>query len=146
MVDNDVKLPKDALLNLMEGNPLVCCGYYAHRDTAQKKGELNKTCACILDGEISYTHQYTMDDMKRLREEGVTRERIHGGGLGCALITTDIFKKMTYPWFDWANYSNGKMLSEDLYFCERCKIAGIPIYVDPRVGCGHLIRTMQEVK
>ena len=32
MVDNDVILPKDALINLLDDPKDVCLGYYAHRD------------------------------------------------------------------------------------------------------------------
>ena len=64
--------------------------------------------------------------------------------MGCALISTDIFKRTDYPWFDWVKYKNGLFLSEDLFFCEVCRKNGIPIYVDPRVSCGHIFRSIQE--
>lgn len=65
--------------------------------------------------------------------------------MGCALIRTDVFRKTEYPWYDWVNYAdqNQGMLSEDLYFCEKCKQAGIPVYTDARAGCGHVLRHIQ---
>ena len=148
MVDNDVVLPKDALVNLTEDLKEVCLGYYAHRDTDNiYRG---RTCVCKLyqpDGVKYFNYplesEYTADELKELREGGTAKLRIHGGGMGCAFIRTDVFRRLKYPWYDWVNYGDGYMLSEDLFFCEKCRKAQIPIYTDTRVGCGHLLRRVQ---
>lgn len=150
MVDNDVVLPKDILLNLLDDARDVCLGYYAHRDTDNiYKG---KTCICMLyqpDGKRYFNYplesEYTAIEMAEFRKKGEHKIQIHGGGMGCAFIQTDVFRRLKYPWYDWVNYSddNRGMLSEDLYFCDRCKAAGIPIYTDTRVGCGHMLRHVQ---
>lgn len=150
MVDNDVVLPKD-LLSIMLGEETdIVLGYYAHRDTDNiYRG---KTCICKRyqeDGTEYYNYplesEYTAEEMKELREAGEWRVRIHGGGMGCAFIRSDLFRKLSYPWYDWVNYpgTNRGMLSEDLYFCEKCKAAGVPIYADTRASCGHLLRHVQ---
>ena len=149
-VDNDVTLPKDALKNLLENGKEVCVGYYAHR------GEDNlyhgRTCVCRLtdkDGKEYYHYplesEYTAEELKVMKDAGIKAFEIHGGGMGCALIRTDVFSKISYPWYDWVNYgdANKGMLSEDLYFCVQCRSNGIPIYADARVGCGHLLRHVQ---
>lgn len=149
MVDNDVVIPKDALQNLCEENKEVVLGYYAHRDADNiYRG---RTCVCKMYDENGNLHfnyplesEYTAEELAKLREEGKTTVRIHGGGMGCAFIRTDIFRRIKYPWYDWVNYPNGKgMLSEDLYFCEKLKNKHIPIYTDVRVNCGHLLRHIQ---
>ena len=148
MVDNDVVLPKDALQNLLEDAKEVCLGYYAHRDTDNiYRG---RTCVCKLltpEGVRSKNYpldsEYTAAELKMLKEKGEYKIRIHGGGMGCALIKTDVFKKIKYPWSYWMNYKDGKMLSEDLYFCENCRKASIQIYTDTRVNCGHMLRHVQ---
>ena len=150
MVDNDVTLPKFALQFLLEDAREVNLGYYAHR------GEDNlyhgRTCLCKLydnDGKEYYHYplesEYTAEEMRLMNDDGVSKIEIHGGGMGCALIRTDVFRKLTYPWYDWVNYgdANRGMLSEDLYFCALCRTSGIRIYVDVRVGCGHLLRHVQ---
>jgi len=150
MVDNDVTLPKFALQFLLEDAREVNLGYYAHR------GEDNlyhgRTCLCKLydeDGKEYYHYplesEYTAEEMRLMNDDGVSKIEIHGGGMGCALIRTDVFRKLTYPWYDWVNYgdANRGMLSEDLYFCALCRTAGIKIYGDVRVGCGHLLRHVQ---
>lgn len=144
MVDNDVVVPVDALKNLVNTNEPVVLGYYAHRPADNLYD--GKTCLCKLDGEYSYTHQFLDSEFEQLRSEGRNKIRIHGGGMGCALIRTEVFKKLSYPWYDWANYANGKVLSEDLYFCEMCNRNKIPIFADTRVNCGHMFRRIQEVK
>lgn len=150
MVDNDVSLPPDALKNLMDDAKDVCLGYYAHRDTDNiYRG---RTCVCKLrmqDGGYYFNYplesEYTATELKDLREKGTYKLQIHGGGMGCALIRTEVFRKIEYPWYDWINYKgqNRGMLSEDLYFCEQCKGHHIKIYTDSRVGCGHMLRRVQ---
>lgn len=150
MVDNDVVLPKDALLLLLEDQRDVCLGYYAHRgDDNLYHG---KTCICKLydeEGTAYYNYplesEYTAEEMQRMARDGETKIHVHGGGMGCALIRTDVFRRASYPWYDWVNYgdANRGMLSEDLYFCEVCHTYGISVHADVRVGCGHILRHVQ---
>lgn len=142
MVDNDVVLPQDALVNLLDGEMEVCLGYYAHRN--KENGFDGKTSVCRL-GEFNYTDQFPVDELRQLREAGRYKIQIHGGGMGCALIKTNVYSRLKYPWYDWVNYADKGILSEDLYFCEQCKWNNIPIYTDTRVGCGHLFRYIQNV-
>ena len=141
MVDNDVILQGDTLRNLLEQPVDVCLGFYAHRWGNVYNGRTN---VCRL-GEYNYTDMYSVEELRQLRESGVYREQIHGGGLGCALIKTDVFNRIAFPYFKWTHYQDGNVLGEDLNFCERCKEQNIPIYVDTRVGCQHLFRNYKGV-
>lgn len=143
MVDNDVTVPPDALVNLMEHGVDVVMGYYAHR--SKTDGFTGKTNTCKL-GEFNYSMQYTGDELAAKRDAGEYLVRIHGGGMGCVLINVRVFMQTKYPWYDWVNYANARhsVLSEDLYFCEKCKHAGIHVYVDTRVACGHMFRTIMN--
>lgn len=150
MVDNDVVLPKDVLQNLLQDAKDVCLGYYAHRDNDNVYR--GRSCVCKLNDDkgVAYYNfplesEYTAEELKRLQEQGKFKVKIHGGGMGCALIKTDVFKKLSYPWYDWVNYKHRGMLSEDLYFCVACKKKGIPIYTDTRANCGHILRHVQYV-
>lgn len=150
MVDNDVVLPKDVLQNLLDDAKDVCLGFYAHRDVDNiYRG---RTCVCKLYDEsgVKYFNyplesEYTAEELRAMRESNQYKVQIHGGGMGCALIKTDVFRKIEYPWYDWVNYKNDHrgMLSEDLYFCEACRKKCIPIYTDTRAVCGHLLRRIQ---
>ena len=152
MVDNDVVLPKDALTNLLDDTKPVTLGIYAHRDVDNiYRG---RTCVCKLYDESGRKHfnyplesEYREEEITQLRESGQYKVQIHGGGMGCALIKTSVFDKIDYPWYDWVNYKTGNrgMLSEDLFFCENCRVHNIPIYTDTRVTCGHMLRAIQYV-
>ena len=150
MVDNDVVLPKNLLKNMLDNPVDVCLGYYAHRHTDNVyRGQ---TCVCKLKDESGKAYfnyplesLYTAKEMAEVSSRGEYKIRIHGGGMGCALIKTSVFSQLRYPWYDWVNYNDKKrnMLSEDLYFCEQCKQMNIPIYTDSRAGCGHILRHIQ---
>ena len=149
-VDNDVVLPKDALKLLLEDPKDICLGYYAHRPNNNLY--TGRTCICKLRDETgkAYYHyplesEYTAKELHALAEAGETKIEIHGGGQGCALVRTEVFRQIPYPWYDWVNYgdANRGMLSEDLYFCVLCRNSGYRIYADVRVGCGHLLRHVQ---
>ena len=150
MVDNDVVLPEDVIINLLDDPKDVCLGYYAHRDTDNiYRG---RTSVCKLyqpDGQKYFNYplesEYTAAELAEMKDNGEYKLQIHGGGMGCALIRTDVFRQLQYPWYDWVNYSDEHrgMLSEDLFFCEACKRYDIPIYTDSRVVCGHMLRRIQ---
>lgn len=140
MVDNDIVLPSDALVHLLEDPQDVCLGIYANREA----DNLYNGNMCIYKpGEYDYVTKYTAAEIRALREFGRDRILVHGGGMGCALIRTSLFQRLQKPAFDWVNYENGTMLSEDLYFCEQCSNAGVPVYADTRVTCGHVFRHIQ---
>ena len=150
MVDNDVVLPKSVLVDMLDDPKPVCLGYYAHRDTDNLyRGRVSVCRLRGPDGELYANYplesEYTAEEMGRKKEAGEKKLWIHGGGMGCALIRTDVFRKIDYPWYKWVQYEDSKrgMLSEDLYFCEACKKIGIPVFTDVRAGCGHILRHTQ---
>lgn len=61
-------------------------------------------------------------------------------GLGCALIPTDLFRALPRPWFDYKrNAATGlPTITEDVAFCETVRAAGVPIWLDPTIDCGHV--------
>ena len=148
MVDNDVVLPKDVLTVLLDDAKDVCLGYYAHRDADNiYRGRVNVCRLYDKQGKLQVNFpleaEYTAEEIKGLRDKGEYKVQIKGGGMGCALIKVSALKRLQYPWYDWVNYKNRGMLSEDLYFCTQCKKANIPIFTDTRASCGHLLRHIQ---
>lgn len=147
MVDNDVTPPTDALTNLLSHGVECVSGFYLHRGADNLPSE--RTCVCRLykpDGMPYFNYptesEYTGEELAEMRGRGEFLVKIHGGGMGCVLVDVDVFRRVRYPWFDWVNYHDQKrgMLSEDLYFCEAMRQAGIARHVDTRVACGHLFR------
>lgn len=142
MVDNDMTLPTDALTRLVAANVDVASGWYLRRSVDTRQSNAYR----IDDpgGRPYYGYPngsaYSADEL--LGMDGLVR--VHGTGMGCCLIRTDVFRRLQYPWFDWVNYADRHgMLSEDLYFCLALNRAGIPIHVDPHVACGHLFRRIE---
>lgn len=140
MVDSDVVLPSDALKNMLEDPKDVVLGWYAHRDGVYD----GRSSICKLGEPLNYTWQASCNELNELASKGINRIQVHGGGMGCALIKTDVFDRIKFPYFSWVNYNDGSVLGEDLFFCEQLKNVGINIYADTRVGCGHIFRTIQE--
>lgn len=150
MVDSDVILSEDVLVNLLDDTKDVCLGYYAHRN--EDNMYYGRTCVCrqhMPDNNLYLDYpiesQYKAAELISMRDAGFHKIRVHGGGMGCALIRTEVFRQLSYPWFAWVNYDDDtrNVLSEDLYFCEQLKNANIPIYTDTRAGCGHVLRHVQ---
>lgn len=150
MVDNDTVLPSDILATMTDDLKEVCLGYYAHRGEDNLYSGRTNICKLYQPDGVKYFNyplesEYTAAEMDEMRENGQYKVRIHGGGMGCAFIKMDVFRRLAYPWYDWVNYADDHrgMLSEDLFFCELCRKARIPIYTDTRSGCGHILRHVQ---
>lgn len=137
-------------INVSNQSHFRCLGYYAHRDTDNIYRGRTCVCKLLTDTGVRWRNyplesEYTAQELAKLKADGEFKVRIHGGGMGCAFIKTDVFERVKYPWYDWVNYKDEKrgMLSEDLYFCEGCRKASIPVYTDTRVNCGHMLRHVQ---
>ena len=149
MVDNDVIIPKNTIELFCDDIKSVCLGAYPHRGPDNRY--TGRTCVGRLydpDGIAYFNYpieaEYTSAELISFEQDKKYKIQIHGGGMGCAFIRTSIFDEMSYPWYSWINYNDKSVLSEDLYFCEQCKHAGIPIYTDTRIRCKHILRHAQE--
>lgn len=61
-------------------------------------------------------------------------------GTGVCLIKTDVFKKLSQPFFGFDTYDNGMTkVGEDSWFCYKASDNGYKIWVDPTLqGLGHI--------
>ena len=143
MVDADNILPADALINLIEGQPKVVLGY-CHRKPRENPAYIGRT-SIYRTGHISYPIEdaYLVSELEELAAKGKKKIKIHGGGAAIMLTSTDVFWKMPEPWFSWRHLKSGATLSEDLDFCQKCQDWQIPILVDCRVKCGHIIKEVR---
>ena len=143
MVDSDVVVPHDALTLLDSWGEPVMLGYYAHHGSFAPPHGDGKTSICK---PPSYHDQYTSAEIAEMRERGEFRVPIRGGGMGCALIRREAFERTMFPWFRFVVYPDRHgVLSEDLFFCSQCREAGIDLYADARVGCGHMFRHIETM-
>ena len=74
MVDNDVTLPQDVLMRMLEDPVEVCLGYYAHRP--DNNIYTGSTCICRrerTDGTLYYNYdiesEYTGAELKEIERE-----------------------------------------------------------------------------
>ena len=131
MVDSDVVVPENALVTLLGHDSGVSLGWYARTD------DENSTCIHGW-GTTGYTRPYTTAEIAGYAASEGPVSVIRGGGMGCALVRTWVFERLKRPWFAWTEHRSGSELSEDFYFCEKCKEAGIHVTVDARVRCKHI--------
>lgn len=134
-VDSDCIIPKQTLQYFLEQPVDICLGVYPRKNTETGQTEIFK-----LGGR-----DFVDSNNLNVAELGFLPSRldIKGGGLGCALICTEVFKHLQYPFFKYVEYDNGSVLSEDNYFCNKASEAGFTIQVDTRVRCSHLVRRFQ---
>lgn len=61
-------------------------------------------------------------------------------GAGCMMMPMSVFDEIRTPHFKYLPdfMAEGKQASEDMWFCASLKKAGIPIFMNSNVGCGHL--------
>lgn len=131
MVDSDIVLPPETLSYMLEYPVDICFGIYP-RKTNPEETEL------FYRGTFSFDRRYTYTEIEELSD---TRINVKGSGFGCALIKTDVFRRLLYPWFKFVSYDNGDFLSEDLYFCMMAE--GLTMQADLRVKCGHIMKSVQ---
>ena len=127
MVDSDIVLPDTTLEHMLEDPVPVLLGCYAQKSDPSN-AELFKA------GTRDFVNRFRWDEVPQGRFD------VKGGGFGCALIDVGLLEKLGSPWFRYVEYDNGDMLSEDLYFCDRCAQTGVPVTADGRVRCGHTWR------
>ncbi len=136
MVDSDTVIPKDTLTCFLDPEAdivLGCC--------PRKNSKTRTSALCTLKDNptgAGYHVSLNYDDL-----QGTERIRLKGGGFACAMIRTDVFNEMQYPYFKYVQYGSGAVLSEDYYFCGQAGLEGFEIWADPRVKCGHLARYYQ---
>lgn len=139
MVDSDTVVPEDALVNLLSHDVDVCTGF-----TVKGSSNDGTTSVSKLGGQFS--NWYNRSELRELREKGTYLVEVKGNGMGCVLISTDVFRRFGEPWFNYVRNQNGSKLGEDYYFCLQCSRYGVKVHVDTRVACGHIHDRMLEAK
>lgn len=58
---------------------------------------------------------------------------------GAMLIDVEVFKTLPQPWFDLTWFEDGSLnFGEDIYFCNKLKENGVPVWCDPTIQIGHI--------
>lgn len=135
MVDSDIVLPRAAISDLLSDDLEVALGYYVRGSS-----EDGTTNVVKLESG-GYANSYKAHELSSMREP----VRVKAGGFGCAMVNVDVFRRFKRPWFVYHDFADGSGLSEDYDFCNKCRSSGVSVWVDPRVGCGHIHDRVLEV-
>lgn len=128
-VDDDVYVPEHALTDLLAMNCGVAAGVVPSIKTLYP-GDLKAETYVQAGKDGAWCRHWF---------SGVRQVDVVGGG--CMLIERSVFDKVGFPWFRWPEgFIEGEHVvkSDDLDFCERCIAAGIGVYANGDVRCGHV--------
>ena len=127
-LDSDVIMPWDGLIKLWNHKLPIVAGVYGSKHEAPgvwveqaKSGE--GRYAAVAAEHLASAPTFTHPDIVI--------------GMGCCLIDMQVFNRLPEPYFDWTQGKVPGGVSEDFYFCEQCRKAGIPIVVDTTVRTQH---------
>lgn len=128
MVDSDMVPPQDGLVNLMSHDVEVCLGW------AVRGSSDDGETSVIRANTPGYADSYRASELAAM--DGLLE--VKGGGMCFALLNVDVFRRFKRPWFEFVDRADGSALGEDYFFCQRCHENRVRVWVDPRVGCGHI--------
>jgi hypothetical protein len=135
-IDSDMTFLPDSLAKLLALNVDISSATYNMR-------KLPKCSVVKLLDEYAMAGDYDVPDTVTERPiplEKIPRPfRCGGTGGGFLLIKMDVFKKVTRPWFFFTPQLDGEdAIGEDIYFCNKARITGYEIWIDPSVKVGHI--------
>jgi GT2 family glycosyltransferase len=141
MVDSDIEFKPDDFWQLWSHNVPVVAGAYCYSTEALANDNDKRIVAGTWDIEFFKAHYtfpaYTLGQARSLANPLLEVDWL---GLGFALVRTEVFAKIEYPWF------NSELIviddlrdttSEDVGWCRKVKTAGYKIMLDPAVKVGH---------
>lgn len=127
-VDSDIVFQSDTLLKLFSHNVDIVSGLYIQRKPGQHILEI-------------YEHN-TYGGVSNISYENVVGRglvEIASCGFGCALIKSEVFKKVQTPYFKYHSaLSHSNTISEDIDFCKKALSAGFKIWADTTIHCKHI--------
>ncbi len=133
-LDADMTWPETLLVDLLKHHDQgIVSGLYhlkpwPHKPVAFKGVAFNP---------VSQNNDYTFDEAAPLEESLRPQDLI---GMGCALVPVRVFETLPRPWFKYQTDASTGLatVSEDVWFCEQARAAGVPIWLDPTISCGHI--------
>jgi len=123
--DSDMAFPENTLQKLLDHDKDIVGGFYV-----RKREEFAPTVFKLGERPEGKFVTEWINDFKE----------VEAIGTGCLLIKREVFENIECPWFEykWNGSPDGKMITEDLVFCEKAKEAGYKIYCDGTIKCGHV--------
>lgn len=124
-VDDDVLIPRNALIQLVHHKADIVGGFY------YRKYFPLESCGMHVDNE---NRPVPIEDFK-------IGDVIHNTLVlpsGCTLINVDLFKKMESPWYRTCTINNKPTITEDTYLCQKVRDLGMDIITDLGIQCLHI--------
>jgi hypothetical protein len=141
MVDSDIEFKPEDFWRLWNHNLPVVAGAYCYSTESRASEEEKRIVAGTWDVDFFRKHYtfpaYTLGEARSMAAPLLEVDWL---GLGFALVRTEVFAKIEYPWF------NSELIviddlrdttSEDVGWCRKVKAAGYRIMLDPAVKVGH---------
>jgi hypothetical protein len=128
-LDSDVKVPPDGLARLWNWHLPIVCGVY---------GSKHESPGVWVQTAPGGDNRYSPVNPQILEQYPLFHHPQLVVGAGCMLIDLKIFDRIEKPWFEWTQGRRPGGVSEDFYFCEKVRAAGIPIHIDNTVRCDHI--------
>ncbi len=124
-IDDDVLIPPDGLMRLLKHDKDIVTGLYLLRRWPHQpiifdddnRDDQKVQWHCLSDGENGLIE-------------------IQNAGLGCALIKTDVFRRLEDPWITLGN-PDPEGWCDDVWFFKKCMKAGFKMYCDLELKAGH---------
>lgn len=129
-IDHDMVWKPEDLEKILKSKEDIVSGFYKKNNIdLYNRHEL---CAQIKNKWL--TEDDIKDEKKLIKLDGV--------GFGFIAINFEVFKKISFPWFESFTVFNKEVnefygIGEDVYFCEKAKSYGYKIYGDPTIKLGH---------
>lgn len=132
MVDSDMIVPEDAIINLLDPDVPIVTGCARYKNDSMRSPLFRFTT------DRQGGDSWLWDEIPDQRFD------IKSGGVACAMIDVDLFRKIPRPWFVWQERGDKSYVGEDIYFYEQIIKMGCRPQADGRVKCGHIGRKIYE--
>ena len=132
MMDTDQIYASDNMIEKMLEHDKLVLGARVHR-------RYPPFDPLLLEGDVGKLRQIPEEKIKN--QDGSFKKEIQVDytGTGCIMYDMEIFNAMIPgKWFEFKTGENGQAIGEDIWFCEKLKKAGIPIFVDCSIDIKHL--------
>ena len=129
-IDNDMVFPPDGIMKLLENDKDIVGANYAVRGNGVE-GRVPE-CVIKLHNEKGEKISTTIDQLPK------TVFKCAGLGNGFTMYKTELFKKMSAPWFANVEDAEGNWGTEDSLFHEAAIKAGFEVWCNPTIEMAHL--------
>lgn len=140
--DDDCLPPPEAIQKLIAhheaGKPMVSgLGYMRGFPYTPTLARYFDEGATLIEDPI--TGDIQLSGFTWLEQEAVSGEVVSVDfcGMPITLVGRDVLLKLERPFFQ--NWLEGGSTTHDVYFCRKVRDAGVSIYVDTTIDCGHLV-------